>query len=272
MEKRILLQHRFLWVIVDSSQNTRNFATETSLANLRRISDIDHAPRKFVANPLQICEEHFPSQIACFLVVAIHIMSQFMYAPKNAHWNVVLRMVRYLKNSPGQGVLLRANTPQILTAWCDSDHGSCPLTHRSLSGWFIQFGDSPLSWKTKKQDVVSRSSAEAEYRTMADSVSELLWLRELLPILGIEVTAPITLHSDSLSAIMLAANPVFHARTKHVGRDVHFVRDEIIRGVIATKHVSTTSQLADIMTKALGRKEFENFLVKLGVCILHTPP
>ena len=71
---------------------------------------------------------------------------------------------------------------------------------------------------------------------------------------------------------MLAKNPVFHARTKHVGRDVHFVRDEIIRGVVEPKHVSTTSQLADIMTKALGRREFEAFLVKLGVCNLHTPP
>ncbi|KAG7559745.1 Reverse transcriptase RNA-dependent DNA polymerase [Arabidopsis thaliana x Arabidopsis arenosa] len=206
------------------------------------------------------------------LSYAIHILSQFMNEPQHAHWNAALRVVRYLKNSPGQGILLRANTPLILTAWCDSDHGACPLTQRSLTGWFIQLGDSPLSWKTRKHDVVSRSSAEAEYRAMANTVSELLWLRELLPTLGVEVTAPITLYYDSLSAIMLAANPVFHARTNHVCRDVHFVRDEIIRGVIATKHVNTKSQLADIMTKALGRQQFEDFLVKLGVCNLHTPP
>ncbi|KAG7542180.1 Reverse transcriptase RNA-dependent DNA polymerase [Arabidopsis thaliana x Arabidopsis arenosa] len=206
------------------------------------------------------------------LSYAIHILSQFMNNPQQAHWNAALRVVRYLKNSPGQGILLRANTTLTLSAWCDSDHGACPITSRSLTGWFIQLGDSPLSWKTKKHDVVSRSSAEAEYRAMADTVSELMWLCELLPTLGIKVTAPVTLHSDSLSAIMLAANPVFHARTKHVARDVHFVRDEIIRGTIATKHVSTTSQLADIMTKALGRQQFEDFLVKLGVCNLHTPP
>ncbi|CAL9239421.1 unnamed protein product [Arabidopsis halleri] len=120
------------------------------------------------------------------LSYAIHILSQFMNAPQNAHWNAALRVVRYLKNSPGQGILLRANTPLILTAWCDSDHGACPITSRSLTGWFIQFGDSPLSWKTRKHDVVSRSSAEAEYRAMADTVQELLWLRELLPSLGIQ--------------------------------------------------------------------------------------
>ncbi|KAG7598815.1 GAG-pre-integrase domain [Arabidopsis suecica] len=205
------------------------------------------------------------------LSYAIHILSQFMNDPKPDHWEAALRVVRYLKSSPGQGILLRSNTDLVLTGWCDSDFGSCPHTQRSLTGWFIQLGGSPISWKTKKHDVVSRSSAEAEYRAMADTVSELLWLRALLPALGINCDAPIMLYSDSLSAIGLAKNPIYHARTKHVGRDVHFVRDEIIRGTIETQHVKTTSQLADIMTKALGRREFEEFLDKLGVCNLHTP-
>jgi len=205
------------------------------------------------------------------LSYAIHTLSQYMQDPKPEHWEAALRVVRYLKSSPGQGILLRSNTSLVLTGWCDSDFDSCPLTHWSLTGWFIQLGGSLISWKTKKHDVVSRSSAEAEYRAMADTVSELLWLRALLPALGIQCTAPIILHSDSLSAISLAANPVYHARTKHVGRDVHFVRDEIIGGTIATKHVSTTSQLADIMTKALGKREFEEFILKLGICNLHTP-
>jgi len=205
------------------------------------------------------------------LSYAIHMLSQFMSDPKADHMEAALRVVRYLKSSPGQGILLRSNTPLVLTGWCDSGFDSCPITQRSLTGWFIQLGGSPISWKTKKHDVVSRSSAEAEYRAMADTVSEFLWLRALLPALGISCNEPIMLYSDSLSAISLAANPVYHARTKHVGRDVHFVRDEIIRGTIATKHVSTTSQLADIMTKALGRREFDAFLLKLGICNLHTP-
>lgn len=119
--------------------------------------------------------------------------------------------------------------------------------------------------------MVSRSSAEAEYRAMADTVCEILWLRELLPALGIDCSAPTVLHSDSLSAISLAKNPVFHARTKHIENDCHFIRDEIFRGSITPKHVSTTSQLADIMTKSLGKKEFEAFLLKMGVRNLHTP-
>jgi len=96
------------------------------------------------------------------LSYAIHLLSQFMHAPKTEHWDAVLRVIRYLKNNPGQGILLRADGDLKLTAWCDSDHASCPLTSRSLTAWFIQLGGSPLSWKTEKQDTVSRSSTEAE--------------------------------------------------------------------------------------------------------------
>lgn len=144
-----------------------------------------------------------------------------------------------------------ADTPLTLTAWCDFDWTACSLTHHSLTGWIIQLGDSPISWKPQKHKVVSRSSSEAKYQTTVDTVSELLWIHEFLPALGIDCTTPTVLHPDSLSAINLAANPVYHAWTKHVGLDYHFIRDEIIRGTIATKHVSTKSQLADILTKAL---------------------
>lgn len=106
---------------------------------------------------------------------------------------------------------------------------------------------------------------------MADTVSEIIWLRALLDTLGVDCSASVTLHCDSMSAIYLSKNPVFHEQTKHIGKECHFIRDEILRGVITPKRVSTTTQLADILTKALGRKEFEAFLSKLGVCDLHTP-
>ena len=107
---------------------------------------------------------------------------------------------------------------------------------------------------------------------MADTVCEIIWIHELLPDFGVECSGPIPIHSDSLSSIKLAANLVYHTRTKQVGMDCHFIRDEIIKGLITTHHVSSESQLADIMTKALGRREFEDLLVKLGVFYLHTPP
>ena len=205
------------------------------------------------------------------LAYSVHLLAQFMQKPKLAHWNAALRVVRYLKGNPGQGILLRANTDLKLSVWCDSDWSGCRTTRRSLTGWFITLGGSPISWKTQKQDCVSRSSCEAEYRAMSSTVQEVLWIRNLLRTFGITFTSPIPLHCDSKSAIYLAANPVFHERTKHVENDCHFIRDEIVKGVIATKHVSTHSQLADIFTKPLGRKGFDEFLPKLGVLDLHSP-
>lgn len=193
-----------------------------------------------------------------------------MHDPKNDHWDAAIQVVRYLKANLGQGIFLRADSDLRLVAWCDADWVACPLSRRSLTGWFIQLGGSPISWKTRKR-VVSRSSTEAKYRAMVDTVTEIIWLRELLTTLGADCSPTIPLHCDNLSAIHLSINLVFHERTKHVASDCHLICDEIVRGIISTLHVSITVQLADIFTKALGRKEFEGFVRKLGICDLHTP-
>lgn len=96
------------------------------------------------------------------LSYCVHILSQFMQQSKQEHWDAALRVIRYLKGNPGQGILLRKDSDFTLNGWCDSDWASCPLTRRSLTGWFVFLGQSPISWKTKKQHTVSRSSAEAE--------------------------------------------------------------------------------------------------------------
>lgn len=122
-------------------------------------------------------------------------------------------MVRYLKGSPGQGIFLAHRCDLKLKAYCDSDWGGCPLTRRSLTGYFIFLGDSAISWKTKKQHTVSRSSAEAEYRSIAAIVSEIKWLKGLLTDLGVSHDAPVHLFCDSQAAMHIAANPVFHEHT-----------------------------------------------------------
>lgn len=103
-----------------------------------------------------------------------------MQHPKQEHWDTTLRVVRYLKGNPGQGILLCVDFDLQVYAWCDSDWASCPLTRRSLTGWIILLGNSPISWKAKKQHTMSRSSAEAEYRSMATTTCDLKWLKELL--------------------------------------------------------------------------------------------
>lgn len=125
------------------------------------------------------------------------------------------------------------------------------------------FNLSPLSWKTRKQDVVSLSFAEANIHAMASIVCEILLLREVLLYLGILCTTSIVIYSDSSSSINLASIPVYHAHIKHIENDYHFICDDIIRGITVTKHVSTKSLLTDIMAKALGCQEFEHFLLCL---------
>ncbi|KAJ9548782.1 LOW QUALITY PROTEIN: hypothetical protein OSB04_021325 [Centaurea solstitialis] len=193
------------------------------------------------------------------------------YAPRRDHWHAALRVVRYLKGCPGQGILLRSDSDLHLSGWCDSDWASCPLTRRSVSGWVVFLGHSPISWKTKKQVIVSRSSAEAEYRSIASVTCELKWLKGLLDSLGVQHPRAISLYCDSQSALHLAKNPVFHERTKHIEVDCHFIRDAIQDGIITPSHVSTNCQLADIFTKALGKHQFDFLLSKLGICNPHAP-
>ncbi|CAH9080818.1 unnamed protein product [Cuscuta epithymum] len=199
------------------------------------------------------------------LAYAVHILSQFMHAPRQQHWDAALRVVRYLKGTPGQGILLSSSCNLLLTGWCDSDWASCPLTRRSLTGWVVFLGGSPVSWKTKKQHTVSRSSAEAEYRSMAALTAELKWLKSLLLSLGVKHSQAMPMFCDSKSALYIAQNPVFHKRTKHIEVDCHYVRDALREGLITTHHVSTTDQLADIFTKALGKRQFLFLLHKLGI-------
>ncbi|KAJ3708504.1 hypothetical protein LUZ61_012209 [Rhynchospora tenuis] len=205
------------------------------------------------------------------LCYSVHILAQFMHAPLDVHYDAAIRVMRYLKGSPGQGILLRAESDLTLYGYCDSDWATCPLTRRSLTGYFVMLGASPISWKTKKQHTVSRSSAEAEYRSMATTSCELIWLKTLLTSLGISHTQPMKLMCDSQAALHIAANPVFHERTKHIEIDCHYVRDQIQAGCIVASHIRTNEQLADIFTKALGKRQFHYLLGKLGIRNLHAP-
>ncbi|GAA0158722.1 transmembrane signal receptor [Lithospermum erythrorhizon] len=182
-----------------------------------------------------------------------------------------LRVVKYLKGCPGQGILLSSQSTLKLSGWCDFVWASCPITRRSLSGWIVSLGDSHVSWKTKKHATMSRSSAEAEYWSMAVLTCELKWLRRLLRCFGVFHTGAAELFCDSQFALHLAQNPVFHECTKHIEINCHFLRDAVLDGIIRMTHVSTTNQLADIFTKALGKRQFHFLLHKLGILDLHAP-
>ncbi|XP_070017419.1 uncharacterized mitochondrial protein AtMg00810-like [Nicotiana sylvestris] len=136
-----------------------------------------------------------------------------MQEPKRSHWEATIRVVKYLKNALGLGVFMKAESTQHLTCWCDSDWATCPNTKRSMTGYVVKFGESLVSWKSKKQQTISRSSAEAEYRSMASAVAEVTWLLGLFQELGVVITQPVVVRK---ATIQIAANPIFHERTKHI--------------------------------------------------------
>ncbi|GKA92745.1 RmlC-like cupins superfamily protein [Tanacetum coccineum] len=163
---------------------------------------------------------------------------EFMQSPTFVDMQAVKHLLRYLLNSPGQGILLTHDSAVQLKAYCDSDWASCPMTRRSTTGYCVLLGDSPISWKSKKQTVVSRSSAETEYRAMAMTCCEVTWLVNLFKDLGIKDIEHVDLFCDNQAALYIAANPVFHAITKHIEVDCHYVRDQLKAGKIKPTYVT----------------------------------
>ena len=138
-------------------------------------------------------------------------------------------------------------------------------TRGSTSGYVFQIQNNTVSWRSKRQTSVSRSTTEAEYIALSLASQEIVWLRRLLSNIGTQQDEPSIVFEDNQGAIELTKNPKFHNRTKHVDIAFHFVREQVNRDVMSVVYCSTDNMLADIMTKALPRKTFENFRDMLGV-------
>jgi len=188
-----------------------------------------------------------------------------MHDPREPHLAALKRILRYIRGTLHLGLELRPSSVEDITAYSDADWAGCPNTRKSTSGYAVFLGDNLISWSSKRQSTISRSSAEAEYRAVDNAVAEATWLRQLLLELHTPLRRATLVYCDNINAVYMSSNPVQHQRTKHIEIDLHFVRERVALGHVKVLHVPTSSQYADIFTKGLPSTVFVEFRSSLNV-------
>lgn len=191
-----------------------------------------------------------------------------MHRPTENNFGAVKRLLRYIKWTITHGLHIQSG-PLHLSAFTNADWAGDPIDRRSTSGFVVFLGRNPISWSAKKQPTVARSSTEAEYRAMAHTAADLVWVQQLLSELQITLSYPPTLWCDNKSAMALAPNPVYHARTKHIEIDYHYIREQVLAHKLVLQFVASHHQLADIFTKGLPVSQFSFLRSKL---LVGSPP
>jgi len=199
------------------------------------------------------------------IAYAVQQVCLHMHDPREPHLAALKRILRYIRGTLHLGLLIHPSAQAEMTVYTDADWAGCPDTRKSTSGYAVFLGDNLVSWSSKRQKTVSRSSAEAEYRAVANGVAEAPWLRQLLLELHAPLRRASLVYCDNISAVYMSSNPVQHQRTKHIEIDVHFVRERVSIGEVRVMHVSTASQYADIFTKGLPSSVFSEFKSRLNI-------
>ena len=264
----LLSQTKYISDLFERARLTDNRTTDTPIETNAKYSPTDGVPLsdpslyRTIVGSLVYLTVTRPD-----IAHAVHVVSQFVTAPSSVHWGAVLRILRYLRGTQFRTLAFPSTSSLELRAYSDANWDSDIYDRKSTAGYCVFLGDSLISWKSKKQDVVSRSSTESEYRAMAIATCEVVWLRWLLADMGVYISRPTPLCCDNESAIMIAKNSVFHERTKHIEIDCHFTRHHLQKGTISLPYVPSKLQIADILTKPLSASRFHFLADKLSMLI-----
>jgi len=192
------------------------------------------------------------------LAFAVGWLARYCHKPTRQHWSATKRVLRYLQGSANRGITYSRTGD--LQAYSDASYAEDPIDRKSTSAYIFMLGGGPISWQSKRQELVTTSTTEAEYIGYSKAAKETAWIRSLLNELGYTAPQPTTLYVDNSSSIALAENNIYRARTKHIDVQYHYVRQEIRRDHIRLEYLPTGQMLADGLTKPLNRTLFKRFV------------
>ena len=195
---------------------------------------------------------------------SIQVFSKYMQNPGPEHWLGVKRVFKYLKQTMGLCLRYEREGKSEVRGYCDSDYAGDLDTMRSTGGYVFLLSGGAISWSSKRQPTVALSSTEAEYMAATSASKEGLWLKRFVSELGWE-QKKVEILCDNQSALKLMKNPTYHARTKHISVQYHFVRELIEAGELEFRFVGTNLQVADFLTKGLAREKLEFFRRSVGL-------
>ena len=199
------------------------------------------------------------------LSFTVSLLARFQSNPGKEHWNALMHVVGYIKNTLNLGITYSRDYDLSPYAFVDSDYGGCKDTRRSTSGYIFMMAGGAVSWSSKRQATVALSTVEAEYVAMARCAQQMVWMHGWLREVDIEFQTPGILKGDNRGAIALTKNTKDHGKVKHIDIRHHYIRELLKAGTIATEHVSSSDNLTDLFTKPLARDHHHRFIEALNI-------
>ena len=197
------------------------------------------------------------------IAFAVSTVAQFSADPGLQHWEAVKKIFRYLAGTK-KLALTFGDGKRSLEGFTDADRASQEHRH-AVSGYAFLLDGGAVSWSSKKQELVTLSTTEAEYVAATHAAKEAMWLRRFIQEIFRPLSRPTTIHCDNQSAIALAKSGAFHARTKHIDIRYHFIRFSVDQGSISLVYCPTDDMTADTLTKPLPSLKAKHFTAMLGL-------
>ena len=232
---------------------------------LEQCKDTDARTDKQLYQQIVGCLMYLATATRPDISFAVHKLGRYACDPGTVHLAAAKRVLAYLKGTRDLSLQFRRTGSTKLVCYVDSDWAGCLDSSRSTSGLVCLLAGGPIAWTSRRQRLVTKSTAEAEFVALSEVVCEVEWLRQLLMELGREQSGPTTVFEDNAAALALVNNPTSHQRTKHIMVKLRFVADRVENGTLQVAHIPTEDQIADGLTKPLPLAGLRALIRGLGM-------